>query len=58
MSGWTFEVTLAKVTRKTKTVKVRAFSQQEAIENAQRATQGEPWDEKRETVEYDVREIS
>lgn len=56
MSGWTFDVTISQVKRKTKTVQVRAFSQEQAIEYAKNRADSIPWESETKGMEYDARE--
>lgn len=58
MSGWTFDVTITQVKRKSKTVQVRAFSQDQAIEYAKLAAVGIEWETHSKDVEYQARELT
>lgn len=58
MSGWTFEVTVTQVRRKSKTVTVRAFTQDEAIEYAKVTAAGMEWDGQTRHTEYEARELT
>lgn len=58
MSGWTYNVTISKVKRKTKTIQVRAYSQDEAIELAKARADSMAWEAATEGLEYDARELT
>lgn len=58
MSGWTFDVTITKVRRKSKTVRVRAYTQEEAIRYAKLAAVGVDWEDERRGTEYEARELT
>ncbi|MBB3752516.1 putative secreted protein [Mycolicibacterium sp. BK634] len=57
MSGWTYDVTISKVKRKTKRVQIRAYSREQAIEYAKDMTEDKGWEESRTEMEYDAREL-
>lgn len=57
MSGWTFDVTISKVKRRTKTIRVRAFSEDEAIELAKARANSLAWETATEGMEYEAREL-